>query len=312
VEHSAPPFFKQGPSALARLLFFSALSLILLFVDTRMNTLMVLRQGIGGVLYPLESLANSPRDLLRNVADYFGGRAELLGENEGLKQRQLELARASLETEQLAAENAQLRKLLDARERVGSTAQHAQVLYDARDPYTHKVIIDRGSRHGIKAGQPAIDDRGVLGQVVRVFNLTAEVALITDRDQSIPVQDVRNGLRAVAYGGTQNGTLELRYMAGNADVQAGDLLVTSGIDGIYPPGLPVARVMNVVRDAAAFARITCVPMAGVREHPHLLVLALDVELPERPPEAEVIPLMKPGKKPKAEKASKAESNQAEP
>jgi rod shape-determining protein MreC len=282
-------------------LFFALLSLALLFVDARMNTLMVLRKGIGIMLYPLEAVATSPRNLMRNVSDYFSGQSRLLTENDALRKRQLELARASLDTEQLAAENTQLRKLLDARERIGGKAQHAQVLYDARDPYTHKIIIDRGSQHGIKPGQPAIDDRGVLGQVVRVFPFTAEVALVTDRDQSIPVQDVRNGLRAVAYGGTQNGTLELRYMAGNADVQVGDMLVTSGIDGIYPPGLPVAKVSNVVRDVAAFAHITCVPLAGVTDHPQLLVLSLDVELPQRPPDAEVIVPTKPGKKPKVDK-----------
>src|SRR6185312_3469846 len=149
----------------------------------------------------------------------------------------------------------------------------AEVLYNARDPYARKVVIDRGTNQGVRAGSPVIDESGVIGQVTRTYGPIAEVTLVTDKDQAIPVQVVRNGLRAVAFGSGSSGMLELRFMAANAEIQNGDRLVTSGIDGIYPAGLPVATVARVERDAAyTFARIVCRPAAGVESGAYVLVL----------------------------------------
>jgi len=157
------------------------------------------------------------------------------------------------------------------------------VLYAARDPFSRKIVIDRGSQQDVRPGQPVVDDRGLVGQVTRAYPWLSEVTLVTDKGQFVPVQNVRNGLRAVLSGTGSDGTLELRFIPLNADYQNGDQLVTSGIDGVYPPGLPVARVTNIERAAdQIFARITGVPLAGVANHAHLLVVSGSRELPPRP------------------------------
>ena len=178
--------------------------------------------------------------------------------------------------EQLTLENNRLRALLNVASRTETQGQAAQVLYDAADPYTRKVVIDRGMAQGVQAGSPVLDDSGVVGQVTRVHPLVSEVTLLTDRDQAIPVLNTRTGVRSVAYGqsGPSGTELELRFMAGNADVQEGDLLSTSGVDGVYPVGLPVARVTHVERRAeSAFARVLCAPIAQLASTHHVLVLA---------------------------------------
>jgi len=172
-------------------------------------------------------------------------------------------------------ENSRLRHLLALRERVTTPAQAAQVLYDAADPYTRKVVVDRGLVAGVVAGSPVVDESGVLGQVTRVYPMISEVTLVTDRDQAIPVLNTRTGARGVAFGDSalRSNALELRFMAADADVQSGDLLTTSGVDGVYPPGLPVARVTSVERRAdSGFARISCTPVAGVSAVVHVMIL----------------------------------------
>ena len=149
------------------------------------------------------------------------------------------------------------------------------MLYDAADPYTRKLVLDQGLTQGIVAGSPVIDEHGVLGQVTQVQPFTSEVTLVIDRDLSIPVQNTRTGARSVAFGeaSAHAGGLELRFMQANSDVQEGDLLTTSGVDGVYPPGLPVARVDRIERRAdSAFARIHCLPLAGVTAARYVMVL----------------------------------------
>ena len=164
------------------------------------------------------------------------------------------------------------------------------MLYDAADPFTRKVVINKGLLQQIALGSPVLDELGVVGQVTRVYPAMSEVTLITDRDHAIPVLNARTGARGVAFGDTSThaDALELRYMAANADVTVGDLLTTSGVDGIYPPGLPVARVEKVERQVdAVFARIYCVPLALVSGTTHVLVLdPLSAQIPPRP-ESEV-------------------------
>lgn len=284
MQYSPPPFFKQGPSSRARLLLFATLSVALLLIDARFKTLDVVRQVVATALYPLQRVALFPRDLIGGGLGYFVEQSRLLSENQRLKTEQLVNAQTLQTAEQLANENARLRKLLDARERITRESVFATVLYDARDPFSRKIIIDRGTQSGIQLGQPAIDERGVLGQVVRAFPFTAEVALVTDRDQAVPVQVSRNGLRAIAFGGELAGTLEVRFLAANADIQPGDKLVTSGLDGLYPAGLAVATVATVDRtQATQFARVVCTPAAGVNRHAELIVLRADAKFPPAPP-----------------------------
>ena len=295
MEYAPPPFFRQGPSALARLAAYAALSLLLLVLDARYKLLEPGRLIIASMLYPLQRAAHAPGQAASNAARYASDQRSLIEENARLKGIRLEVAKDTLRLAQVERENATLRDLLAMRSRLPVQALAAEMLYDARDPFTRKVIIDKGLTHDIKAGMVVIDASGVMGQVIRAFPFTAEVSLLTDKNQAIPVQVVRNGLRAIAYGGASHdgsagGAMELRFLAANVDVQEGDQLVTSGIDGTYLPGLPVARVVKLEREAGyAFARITCVPSAGIDRFGQVLVLTTEVKLPPAPaPEAEEV------------------------
>ena len=166
------------------------------------------------------------------------------------------------------------------------------MIYDAADPYTRKVVIDQGAVNGVALGSPVLDESGVLGQVTRVYPLVSEVTLVTDRDQAIPVLNTRTGARGLAFGdpASRGGGLELRFMAANADVLPGDLLTTSGVDGVYPAGLPVARVAKVERQGnTAFAQISCQALAQVSGVEHVLVLAPLATVLAPPPEPEARP-----------------------
>jgi rod shape-determining protein MreC len=282
-----PPFFSRGPAPLVRLGFFVSLAVLLMVLDARFRYAESIREVVALLAYPLQRAALAPAELLGAASEFFTTQVALKRENEQLKTKQLLAASELLTAEALRAENSQLRHLLEARERVARQATFAEILYRGRDPFSRKVIIDKGSRQGIEPGQAVIDDIGVIGQVTRVHPLLAEVTLITDKEQRIPVEVVRNGLRAVTYGGGDKGTLDLSYTASNADVQADDLLVTSGIDGTYPPGLPVCKVTKIERDAAySFAKISCIPTAGTDQNRQVLVLSRDAGQPQPPAEAQ--------------------------
>lgn len=275
LDGTPPPFFRQGPSALSKLTFFSALALFLMVADTRLQIAQPLRVAVATVLYPVQWTVMQPVIWAQSGAQYFDSLKQARASEE-LAQTQLILqSQRANQVEQLAFENERLRKLLGLRERLSTPAQAAQVLYDAADPYTHKVIVDRGSVDGTVPGSPVLDERGILGQVTRVYPMTSEVTLIIDRDQAIPVLNTRTGARGLVFGdpSARVSALELRFMAASADVQAGDQLTTSGVDGVYPAGLPVARVEKVERRAdTAFARITCEPLALVTGVRHVMIL----------------------------------------
>jgi rod shape-determining protein MreC len=283
VEHSPPPFFKTGLTPLARLLIFSALSLAFLVADVRFNYLASLRQVAAVILYPLQRIAAAPAGIVQRIGDFFVTHGSLRTDNERLTRENFEQGALLQQLKALEAENVQLRNLLAARERVRVKLSVAEVLYAARDPFSRKVIIDRGSQNDVQPGQPVVDDRGVVGQVTRVYPWLSEVTLVTDKGQFVPVQNVRNGLRAVVGGTGSDGALELRFVPLQADYQNGDELVTSGIDGVYPAGLPVARVTQVERSATQiFARITCIPLGGVANYNQVLVVNSDSSFPARP------------------------------
>lgn len=264
LDHTPPPFFKQGPSALSKLVFCGALALFLMVADSRLGISQPVRAVAITVLYPVQWLAMQPGKLLSSLSIYTSTVSTAQQTEAQARQKlALQALRAS-QVEQLTLENNRLRRLLALRELPDIHAQAAEVLYDAADPYTRKIIIDRGMVHGIALGSPVVDDTGVLGQVTRVQPLTSEVTLLIDRDHAIPVLNTRTGARSVAYGDpvTRNGTLELRFMPSNADVKEGDLLSTSGVDGVYPPGLPIAKIAVVDRRSdTSFARIYCDPQA---------------------------------------------------
>lgn len=298
LERSAPPFFKQGPSALSRLVLYSALALFLMVADARFQLTGALRQAVATVLYPVQWLMLQPVEFIAQGRGYFQS-LRTAQESADVARKQLALlSQRSSQAEQLMQENARLRQLLNLQARLETPAQAAQVLYDTADPYTRRVVVDQGQTAGVELGAPVLDESGVLGQVTRVYPFVSEVTLLIDRDQAIPVLNIRTGARGVAYGdpvSAHAGGMELRFMPANADIQEGDLLTTSGVDGVYPPGLPVARVVRVERRAdSAFARIYCAPIASMQGARHVMLLKPAAErLPERP-EPAVVPLGKKG------------------
>ena len=286
MDHTPPPFFNRGPAPLVRLAFFASLSLALLVLDARFHYAEGLRGVLALAVYPLQALAAMPAALGERISGYFASQSQLREENTDLRARLLSASQGAQRFEAAQAEAGQLRRLIGAAERLPLKSMPAEILYNGRDPYSRKVVIDKGSQNGIGAGSPVVDENGVIGQVTRAHTLSSEVTLLTDKEQAIPVQVVRNGLRAVAFGAGSSGMLELRFMASNAEIQNGDKLVTSGIDGTYPPGLPVATVARVERDAAyAFARIVCQPAAGVESGAYVLILGSEAKRLAYPEEA---------------------------
>lgn len=293
MEYSPPPLFKQGASARVKVTVFAFISIMLLVVDSHFHTLSSIRTATGTVLYPLQMAALVPRDTLTGMGSYFSSLSALQKEVRDLRIAQVATAQTVQQAQLQMAENTQLRKLLGARETLPVRSMMTEILYDARDSSTRKIVIDRGSVRDVMPGLPVIDGSGVVGQVTRVFPFTSEVTLLTDKEQAIPVQVLRNGLRSVAYGRGQSGLLDLRFVTPNADILVGDILITSGMDGVYPAGLAVAKVIKVENSAAgAFGGVLCQPLAGIDRHRQLLVL---MELPKvapRPPDEAVKPVKK--------------------
>ena len=275
LDRTPPPFFRQGPSALSKLTVFSALALFLMVADTRFKITQPLRIVVATALRPVQWVAMQPIAWAQGGGKYLEALSSSQSSEAQAHQKLGLLSQRANQVEQLLLENTRLRQLLALRERVTTPAQAAQVLYDAADPYTRKVIIDKGMANGVAISSPVIDESGVLGQVTRVYPSVSEVTLVTHRDQAIPVQNSRTGARGIAFGDGMGyvGALELRFMAANADVQAGDILTTSGVDAVYPPGLPVAKVNRVERRVdSAFARVYCTPFALVSGTAHVMVL----------------------------------------
>jgi rod shape-determining protein MreC len=286
IDRTPPPFFRQGPSALTKLILCSALALFLMVADNRFMVTRQLRAVLATVLYYPQQALLAPVQAVQGGGDYLLGLKHALANEETARRDLAMQAERALRVEQLLAENARLRGLLELRPSLIVRSQAAQVLYEASDPYSRKVIIDRGATNGVILASPVINEVGVLGQVTRVYPLSSEVTLLTDKDAAIPVLNTRTQARSAAFGsaGVVGGGMEMRFMAGNADVQVGDALSTSGVDGVYPPGLPVAKVVSVERKVdTGFARIVLAPNAqpdGVR---HVMVIEpVGLQMPARP------------------------------
>jgi rod shape-determining protein MreC len=289
LDRTPPPFFRQGPSALTKLAVFSALAVFLMAADSRLKYTQPIRAALATVLLPIQRTLLVPVELVEGGSEYLQGLNHAIASERDARAKLVAQAERATRVEQLAAENARLRALLDLRPALIVRSHTAEVLYEATDPYSRKVFIDRGSTQGVLLGSPVINDAGVLGQVTRVYPLSSEITLLADKDAAIPVLNPRTQQRSAAFGSGDGNLMELRFMAGNADVQPGDLLITSGVDGVYPPGLAVATVVKVDRKVeSGFARISLLANArpdGVR---HVLVLdPLSTQMPSRPqPEAE--------------------------
>jgi rod shape-determining protein MreC len=281
-------FFKRGPSAIVRLVFFVALSLLLLFIDARFKYLESARKVVSVVIYPFQRLTSMPGMVWQQVGVYFETQSRLLQENSKMREQHgVDAAQLNL-LQVLQAENTHLHNLLDVPQRVNYPMQTAEIIYVERDIFKRRVFVSKGAQANVQLGQVVMDEIGIIGQVTRVYPLLSEVTLVTDKDHAVPVQILRNGIRAVVFGSGDISELALRYMPISSDIQNGDILVTSGIDGTYPSGLPVAKVIKIERDPAyPFARIICAPMAGVDRHRYLLIVSGQQQLPPRP-EPEVV------------------------
>ena len=286
LDSSPPAFFRQGPSAFSKLVFFSALAVLLMVSDSRFALVQPLRAGLATLLYPLQWALMRPLEWAKSNGAYLESLNTSQAREAMAKYRLGLQSQRAQQVEQLLLENSRLRALLELRERIKSPALAAQVLYDAADPYSRKLIIDKGLLQAVQAGAPVLDEFGVLGQVTRAYPMSSEVTLISDRNQAIPVLNARSGVRALAFGNTSTSSdaLTLRYMNANVDMQVGDLLTTSGIDGVYPPGLSVARVSTVGGGVdTAFASISATPIAQVSGSLHVLVLQPVSSLQSPPP-----------------------------
>lgn len=287
-------FFNRGPSSAVRLVFFAVLSLLLLFVDARYHYLESTRSALSVLVSPIQQLATMPSILWHQTSGFFTAQHRLVEENRQLYQQHQRDAAQLSQLQALQQENQQLRNLLALAQRSEFTAQLAEIVYAERDVFKRRVLINKGANSKVHIGQVVMDDVGIVGQITRVYPWLSAVTLITEKDHAVPVQVLRNGLRTIVFGAGDTSRLSLRYMPVSSDIQTGDMLVTSGIDGIYPSGIPVARVEKIERDPAyPFARITCMPVAGVDNHRHLLILSGLPELPAPP--VEQAPAAKPGK-----------------
>jgi rod shape-determining protein MreC len=248
-------------------------------VDTHFKYLYEARQTIAVALYPIQNLAHLPT-AISNLANDFFITQDLADENARFKQQHLIDSGKLQQLSALTIENEHLRNLLEATQKNKSKTILAEIRSVPRDPFNLTVILDKGLQNGAQNGQVIVDHLGVIGQITHAYPWSSEATLITDKDHSIPVQILRNGLRSVASGTGKYKTLELNYMANNVDIQEGDQIVTSGIGGVYPSGLPVALVSKIKRDiSSAFAYIICTTIAGVDRNKQVLILS-----PQLPPE----------------------------
>jgi rod shape-determining protein MreC len=248
-------------------------------VDTHFKYLYEVRQTIAVALYPIQNLAHLPTTISNLANDFFIAQ-DLADENARFKQQHLIDSGKLQQLSALTIENEHLRNLLEATQKNKSKTILAEIRSVPRDPFNLTVILDKGFQNGAQNGQVIVDHLGVIGQITHAYPWSSEATLITDKDHSIPVQILRNGLRSVASGTGKYKTLELNYMANNVDIQEGDQIVTSGIGDVYPSGLPVALVSKVKRDiSSAFAYIICTTIAGVDRNKQVLILS-----PQLPPE----------------------------
>lgn len=273
-------FFIRGPSPLARLVFFGALSIALMVMDSRLHYLVEIRQGFAAMIRPLEVVVSTPIAAVNFVGQYINTQTRLVAENNKLRESALSQALDLQRFRALQTENAHLRELLGAAQASPHTAYLGEIAHTGRDLFARKALLNVGERHNISAGQAVIDQHGVIGQVTRVYPFTSEVTLITSKDLAVPIQVERTGMRAIAFGHGRASAINLPFLPTNVDIQPGDLLITSGIDGIYPAGLPVAKVVEVERNShSTFARITCTPIAGINTHKQVLIVETLEQLP---------------------------------
>ena len=264
-----------------RLLVLTVLSVALMVVDARFTLLKPVRSQMSLVLMESYWITDLPQRLWQGVASQFGSRTELVAENEKLKTENLLLQGRMQKLAALTEQNVRLRELLNSSALVNEKVEVAELIGMDPNPFTHRILINKGERDGVVLGQPVLDARGLMGQVVELMPYTSRVLLLTDTTHSIPVQVNRNGLRAIASGTGNPERLELRHVADTADIKEGDLLVSSGLGQRFPAGYPVATVKEVIHDSGQpFAIVRAVPTAALNRSRYLLLVFSDNRTPE--------------------------------
>ncbi len=283
MQHSAPPLFKQGIPALAKLIACLLISAALMVVDSQIKSLDFIRNQVNFFLRPFEHLMLLPSNFLSGSADYFTSRTNLEKENNSLKLRQAELSLLANQSALLAVENQNLRNLLDLQKKTAFKTVPVEILFNPPNPISQRVVINRGQHQGLKLGSPIANEAGILGQVVRLYNNSAEVSLLEDRDFAVPVLIARNGLRAAVVGSGRGHLLQLRFLPVASDLEVGDILLTSGVDGVYPPGFAVAVITKIERSPEQnVSNVFCSPIAEVNRHLQALALIYDPQFDAKP------------------------------
>jgi rod shape-determining protein MreC len=265
-----------------RLLVLAVLAIVLMVVDARLSLLQPVRTHLGLVVEPVYWLGRLPVRLWDAATQELSTRNELAAENEKLKAEQLMLQRRLQKLATLTEQNVRLRELLNSAALVDDEVLATELIGIDPNPYSHRILIDKGSKDGVVIGQPVLDARGLMGQVVEVLPYSSRVLLLTDTTHSIPVQVNRNGLRAIAIGTGNPERLELRHVAETADVKEGDLLVSSGLGQRFPAGYPVATVTEVIHDTGQpFAIVRAMPTATLNRTRFMLLVFTDTRSPEQ-------------------------------
>lgn len=271
--HSHQELFPHGLSAGIKLLIYLLLSIALITIDARFHVLKPVRAAASIAVFSLQETMQKPWLAWRNMSAFFTQQSQLLHDNQNLRQQNVSWHLSQQLVSHLEQENQRLRALLALQQRHPQQSHAADIIGIPRDPYERKITVDQGSHQGIRAGSAVIDEAGLIGQVTQVYPLTSEITLLTDKDQSVPIQIKRTGERAILFGDGSNRTATLRYLPNNTDIRAGDLLITSGLDGLYPAGLPVATVTHVdFATNRAFASVICQTLSAVDRNRHVLIL----------------------------------------
>ncbi len=276
----------NAPLLGARTLVYAALCISLMLIDQRSSELDPLRRGLGIVVYPIQALVSLPSRLIDWSAEAAVSRSDLERENNSLKVERLR-TRAELQRfNDLEAENVRLRAMLSASDKVADNYIMAEIMAVDANPYHHSIVINKGSNRGIYEGQAIVDANGVIGQTIRIGRYQSTAILISDPDHALPVEVVRNGLRTLAIGTGELDRLELPYLPQNADIEAGDKLVTSGLGGAFPSGYPVATVRSVERPGGEpFSKVQATPAARLDQVRELVLIDTPTPRNEEDPEA---------------------------
>lgn len=286
-EPDSRPLLLGGPALGLRLIVLALASAGLMVADHRQHHLAVVRDWMSGALYPLHWAAEAPVQAWDAIAESFASRTRIEADNVRLASENLVLRLRLMRFESLEQENQRLRAARESAARVVERTLIAEIVRVDLDPFRQRVLINKGTRDGVFRGQAALDGNGIYGQVTRAGPVSAEIILITDAEHAIPVQVNRTGARTIALGTGRSGLLSMPYLPQNADVEAGDLLVSSGLGGVYPPGYPVGRVTSVARDPAQpLLAVEAVPLAALDRDPEVLLAWFDnaVVEPEPAPE----------------------------